>query len=55
MDARGYFRLDAAEGEEILATVRAATDRWRKVAEERGLPPREIGAMAPAFEAARAT
>lgn len=50
MDAGEYFRLDAAEAKEILASVRAATDRWRKVAEERGLPPREISEMAPAFE-----
>lgn len=52
MDAGEYFRLDASEAKDILDTVRAATDRWGKVAEEKGLPPQEIAAMAPAFEAA---
>jgi serine/threonine-protein kinase HipA len=54
MDAREYFRLDADEAEAILDTVRAATDRWVNVAEENGLSPQEIAAMAPAFEAALA-
>jgi serine/threonine-protein kinase HipA len=52
IEALGYFRLDAGEAEEILATVRAATDRWPEVAEKVGLQRPEIEAMATAFEAA---
>jgi serine/threonine-protein kinase HipA len=52
MATREYFRLDAGEAEEILAAVREAVSRWPVVAEERGLPRREIEGMAPAFEAA---
>jgi serine/threonine-protein kinase HipA len=52
MDAREFFRLDAGEAEAILATVRAATDRWTEVAGRIGLGRTEIEGMATAFGAA---
>jgi hypothetical protein len=42
------------EAEEILVTVRAATDRWSEVAEKADLRRPEIEAMATAFESAPA-
>jgi serine/threonine-protein kinase HipA len=50
IEARDYFRLDVDEAAAILATVRAATDRWPEVAEKTGLRRPEIEAMATAFE-----
>jgi serine/threonine-protein kinase HipA len=52
MDAREYFRLNGDEAQGILATVRSAVARWADVAEENGLPRKEIEGMATAFEAA---
>ena len=49
---REYFRLGAEAADQVLGEVRAATDRWRAVAERTGLSVAEIERMTPAFESA---
>jgi serine/threonine-protein kinase HipA len=46
----GYFRLSPAEARTVVADVEQATSGWRREAAELGLPAREIGRMATAYE-----
>lgn len=46
-----YFRLRAAQANDIVAEVRAAVSNWAVVAGQHGLTPKEISAMAWAFDA----
>jgi hypothetical protein len=50
MRVADYFRLDASNALEILATVTRAVTRWRTVAKSHGLLPRDLDVMEPAFE-----
>ena len=50
MRVAAYFRLDASDALEVLATVTRAVARWRTVAKSHGLLQHDLDAMEPAFE-----
>jgi len=50
MRVAAYFRLDASDALEVLATVTRAVTRWRTVAKSHGLLQRDLDVMEPAFE-----
>lgn len=52
LEVAPYFRLTTERAHELLAEVRAATDRWPTVARRVGLSRTEIDAMALAFDRA---
>jgi serine/threonine-protein kinase HipA len=52
LDNAGLFRLDTDAVAATLARLTAATDRWEKVALQRGLSSAATAQMAPAFESA---
>jgi serine/threonine-protein kinase HipA len=54
MELAEMFRLSADESRAILGQVRAATSRWREVAQSLKLNGEAIRRMAPAFEGAEA-
>jgi serine/threonine-protein kinase HipA len=49
-----YYRLDQAQARDIVKEVKEITSQWRAVAQQLGLPSREIKEMAPAFRLADA-
>ncbi len=50
MSVAAYFRLDASDALEVLATVTRAVARWRTVARSHGLLQQDLDAMEAAFE-----